>query len=150
MRAPKRHYIDSGPIFICRVCALVLNFVKSCVVYQRNKTEQLHLAGLLQPLNLPSAIWADVATDFIEGFPRVHGKYVILTIVDRFFKYAHFLPLGHPYTVTSVAWVFFDGIVWLHGIPSLIVCDRVFTSQFWQELFSLSGVKLNMSSAFHP
>jgi hypothetical protein len=26
----------------------------------------------------------------------------------------------------------------------------VFTSGFWAELFSLSRVKLNMSSAFHP
>jgi hypothetical protein len=80
--------------------------------------------------------------DFVEGFPRVHGKSVILIVVDRFSKYAHFLPLGHPYTATSVARVFFDCVVSLHGIPSSIVSDRdpMFTSQFWQELFTLSGV----------
>jgi hypothetical protein len=130
----------------------VRDFVRACATYQRNKTEQLHPAGLLQPLELPSTVWADVAMDFVEGFPHIHGKSVILTVVDRFLKYAHFLPLGHPYTATSVAWVFFDGVVRLHGIPSSIVSDRdpVFTSQFWRELFALSGVKLNMSSAFHP
>jgi hypothetical protein len=62
--------------------------------------------------------------DFIEGLPKVAGKSVILTVVDRFSKYAHFIPLGHPYTVASVARAFFDGIVRLHRFPSSIVSDR--------------------------
>jgi hypothetical protein len=28
--------------------------------------------------------------------------------------------------------------------------DAVFTSAFWKELFVLTGVKLQMSSPFHP
>ncbi|CAO2146508.1 unnamed protein product [Urochloa humidicola] len=90
--------------------------------------------------------------DFIEGFPRVGGKIVILTIVDHFSKYAHFIALGHPYTAISVARAFFDEIVRLHGVPCSIVSDRdpVFTSAFWSELFKLSGTKLRLSTAFHP
>jgi len=41
--------------------------------------------------------------DFIEGLPKVDGKSVILTIINRFSRYAHFIALGHPYTATSVA-----------------------------------------------
>jgi len=33
--------------------------------------------------------------DFIEGLLKVAGKSVILTVVDRFSKYAHFIALGH-------------------------------------------------------
>ena len=90
--------------------------------------------------------------DFVEGFPKVGGKSVILTIVDRFSKYAHFIALNHPYSAISVARVFFDNIVWLHGFPCSIVSDRdpMFTSNFWSELFRLAGVKLQLSSAFHP
>ena len=90
--------------------------------------------------------------DFIEGFPKVGVKSVILTVVDRFSKFAHFIALGHPYTAASVAKAFFDNIVCLHGLPCSIVSDRdtVFTSTFWSELFQLAGVKLHMSSAFHP
>jgi hypothetical protein len=90
--------------------------------------------------------------DFVEGFPCIHGKSVVLTVVGRFSKYTHFIALGHPYTATSIARAFFNDIVWLHGIPSSIVSDRdlVFTSKFWTELFTMAGVKLHLSSTFHP
>jgi hypothetical protein len=101
---------------------------------------------------VPSSVWADIALDFVEGFPRVGGKTVVLTVVDRFSKYAHFIALSHPCTAISVARVFFDNIVRLHGVPCSIVSDRdlVFTSAFWSELFSLAGVTLRLSTAFHP
>jgi hypothetical protein len=90
--------------------------------------------------------------DFIEGFPNVGGKSVILTVVDRFSKFIHFIVLSHPYNAASVAEAFFEGIVQLLGIPCSIVSDRdtMFTCAFWSELFKLAGVKLQMSSSFHP
>jgi hypothetical protein len=75
-----------------------------------------------------------------------------LTIVDRFSKYCHFILLAHPYSVESVAQAFFSNIVRLHGIPQSIVpdCDPVFTSLFWKELIRLAGIKLHMTTTFHP
>jgi hypothetical protein len=132
--------------------ALVQAWVQSCVTCQRNKTDTLRPAGLLQPLDVPSQVWADISMDFIEGLPKVGDKSVILTVVDRFSKYAHFIALGHPYTAASVARAFFDDIVRLHGFPSSIVNDRdpVFTGHVWRDLFQLAGVKLRMSMAYHP
>lgn len=128
------------------------DFIKGCSVCQRNRSEHLHSAGLLQPLPVSSGVWSDIAMDFVEGFPKVGGKTVILAIVDRFSKYAHFVPLSHPYTASSVAKAFFENIVRHHGIPCSIVSDRdpIFTSTFWTELFPRAGVKLQMGSAFHP
>lgn len=45
--------------------------------------------------------------DFIEAFPKVGGKSVVLTIVDRFSKMGHFIVLSHPYMAASVTKAFF-------------------------------------------
>ena len=109
-------------------------------------------AGLLQPLPVLSQVWVDISMDFINGLPKVGGKSVILTVVNRFSMYAHFIALGHPYTVVLIARAFFDGIVRLHGFPTSIVSNRdpVYTSHVWRDLFKMAGVTLRMSTAFHP
>jgi hypothetical protein len=78
--------------------------------------------------------------DFIKALPCVNNKTMILTVVDRLSKEAHFIPLGHPYTTTLVARAFFDEVVRLHDLPSSIVsdCDMVFTSNLWQEPFQFA------------
>jgi hypothetical protein len=134
---------------------LVQDWVRTYDTCQRNKTQALRPAGLLQPLDVPSQVWVDISMDFIEGLPKVGGKSVILTVVDRFSKYAHFIVLGHPYTAASVARAFFDDVVRLHGFPTSIISDRdsVFTGNVWRDLFKMAGVTgvtLHMSTAFHP
>jgi hypothetical protein len=76
----------------------------------------------------------------------------VLTVVNRFSKYGHFITLGHPYSATTVATAFFTNIVRLHGFLASIVSDHdpVFTSRVWQEMFKLSGTQLCLSSAFRP
>jgi len=89
--------------------------------------------------------------DFIEGLPKSLGKSSILVVVDRLTKFAHFIPLTHPYSAKSVATVFVENIYRLYGLPNVIVSDRdsVFTSEFWREFWSLQGTKLHFSTAFH-
>jgi hypothetical protein len=130
---------------------LVQDLVRTCVVCQRYKSEHLHPAGLLLPLPVPQGVWTDVALDFVEALPRARGKSVILTVVDRFSKYCHFIPLAHPYSAESVAQAFFADIVRLHGVPQSMVSDRdpIFTLTFWRELMRLMGTKLHMTTAFH-
>lgn len=82
--------------------------------------------------------------DFIKGLPESEGKNVILVVIDRFSKYTHYIALAHPYTAPSVAKIFLDNIVKLHGKPLSIVTDRdlIFTNLFWKELFKLMGIDL--------
>lgn len=131
---------------------MVKQFVRACITCQCAKTERVSPAGLLQPLPIPKRPWAVISLDFIEGLPKSGGYDVILVIVDKFSKYAHFLPLKHPYTALTVATAFMKEIFRLHGLPLAIISDRdrIFTSTIWQELFKLSKTQLRLSSSYHP
>lgn len=80
------------------MCRVVQDFVRACPTCQRYKSEHLHPAGLLVPLPIPTIVWADIGLNFVEALPRVNGKSVILSVVDHFSKYCHFIALDHPYT----------------------------------------------------
>lgn len=130
----------------------VESFVKQCDICQHAKHSHDHPAGLLQPLPIPEGAWQDWSIDFVEGLPLVDGYSVILVVVDRLTKYAHFLLAKHPYTAQSIAKLVMDQVIKLHGFPRTIVSDRdrIFLSSFWRELFRLHETQLLMSTAYHP
>jgi hypothetical protein len=101
---------------------------------------------------VPKGACQVISMDFIEGLPKLRSTNCILVVVDKFSKYNHFIPLLHPFTAISVAQTFMDLVYKLHGMPLAIISnrERVFTSAFWQELFKLTQVKLQMSSSYHP
>lgn len=127
-------------------------FIRECPICQVTKGEHIHVPGLLDPLAIPDMAWSHITMDFIEGLPVSRGKDVILVMVDRLTKYAHFLALSHPYTVEQVVEVFMNNIHKLHGMPTAIITDRdrIFTSNLYQEIFKAKGVQLRFSTAYHP
>ena len=131
---------------------MVKEWVRNCDVCQRNKADLSAYPGLLQPLPIPEKIWQDISMDFVEALPMSQGKSALLVVVDRLSKYAHFLPIPHPFTATQVAQVFLDHVYKLHGLPKTIVSDRdkIFMSLFWQSLFKMLQVQLKYSSSYHP
>lgn len=145
-------YYRVKKLFIWRgMKADVENFVRQCQICQQAKAERTHPAGLLQPLSIPKGAWQDITMDFIEKLPKSEGYDTILVVVDRFSKYAHFLPLKHPFSASQVAQVLLDNVIKLHGLPMSMVSDRdkIFTSSFWTQLFKIMGTKLSLSTAYH-
>jgi hypothetical protein len=131
---------------------LVETFVAECPVCQRSKFKNCPYPGLLTPLPIPEIAWSFISMDFIEGLPKFEGKDTILVVVDRLTKFAHFLALAHPFTTQSIAQLFIDQIIKLHGILVAIVTDRdmIFTSKLWQDIFKSLKISLQYSTAYHP
>ncbi|XP_074378146.1 uncharacterized protein LOC141719665 [Apium graveolens] len=90
--------------------------------------------------------------DFIIGLPNSLGYSVIFVVVDRLSKFAHFMPLKHPFDVVQVAQVYLDNVFKLHGWPKSIVSDidSIFLSKIWQALFTIYGTIFRMSIIYHP
>lgn len=90
--------------------------------------------------------------DFIEGLPISGSFNCVLVVADLLTKYAHFIPLHHPFNAAGIAKVFFNQVYRLHGLSQTVVSDRdrIFTSRFWTELFKLADVQLARSTAYHP
>ncbi|WVZ79457.1 hypothetical protein U9M48_027033 [Paspalum notatum var. saurae] len=132
--------------------ATVKTYVSECAICQQAKSEHVKYPGLLQPLPVPSQAWTVVSMDFIEGLPSSNRFNAILVVVDKFIKYAHFIPLAHPFTALQVAQLYMQHVYKLHGLPQSIISDRdrIFTSNVWQELFRLTDTQLLMSSSYHP
>ena len=103
----------------------------SAMTVNTPSTSTLHL-GLLQPLSFPTRAWRDISMDCVEGLPLSDGCNVIVVVLDHFTKYAHFIPLQHPFAAPSVARHFVDLVVKLS--------DRVqiFTSMLLEAYFSES------------
>ncbi|XP_061105381.1 uncharacterized protein LOC133133290 [Conger conger] len=59
-------------------------FINACTTCARNKASHQALAGLLQPLPVPSRPWSHIGVDFVTGLPPSEGNTTILTVVDRF------------------------------------------------------------------
>ncbi len=73
-------------------------------------------------------------------------------MVDRFTKMPHFISCNKSITNEKIAKLFLDHVFHYHGFHEDIIYNYgpQFASKFWKRLFKLLGVKLKLSSTFHP
>ena len=127
-------------------------YVKTCHVYQVDKTERKKEAGFLQSLSILERPWQCVSMDFIAGFPKVEGFRSILVVVDKFSKYVVFIPAPSESLAEEAARIFFSNVVKHFGMPEDIVSDRDtrLTGRFWVELFKMWGTECKFSTTNQP
>ncbi|KAK8663978.1 hypothetical protein V6N13_083783 [Hibiscus sabdariffa] len=130
----------------------VMDYTRTCLICQQDKVDRRKASGLLEPLPVPARPWESVALDFIVSLPRVGDLGSIIVVVDRFSKYATFIPAPKYCSAEVTAQLVFKHVVKYWGVPQNIVSDRDgrFTGNFWRELFRLLGSQLNLSSSYHP
>jgi hypothetical protein len=131
---------------------LVKEFIQSCDTCARRKVLQHQPYGLLHPLPVPQGPWLSLSMDFITDLPLANRKELIFEVVYRSTKMAHFIPYTKTITGEETTKRFLDNIYYIHGLPNDIVSDMgtQFTSNFWRGIFQLLGVKINLSTTYHP
>ena len=131
---------------------LEMAYIPSCVECQRNKDRTTKPTGPLHPLPVPDARFDTVALDFIGPLPEEDGFNSVLTITDTLGADIRLIPVNTSYTAAQVAVVLFDDWYCENGLMLRLISDRdpLFTSEIWQALHKLTGVRLNMSTAAHP
>lgn len=130
----------------------IQEYLAACHQCQSSKHENTRAPGLHHPLPISNQTWQHITMNFIEQLHPSYGKDSIWVIIDRYTKYVHFIALQHPHTISHLAHFFLDTIYKLHYLPCSIIFDRdrLFTSQFRQQLFKVLGVQHFLNTAFHP
>jgi hypothetical protein len=112
----------------------------------------MKLAGPLHPLPIPENCGDSVVIDFIGPLPEDDGYDCIVSMTDRLGSDIRISPTRMNITADEFAILFFD--VWFceNGLPLNIMsdCNHLFISEFWWALHKLTGVKLKMSTSYHP
>ena len=90
--------------------------------------------------------------DFIGPLPLDEGYDCILSMTDRLGSDIRIIPTRLDITSKDLALLFFNNWYCENGLPKDIISDRdkLFVSKFWRALHVLTGVKLKLSSAYHP
>ena len=127
-------------------------YIPGCADCQRNKSRTTKPLGPLHPLPVPDSRCDSVAIDFIGPLPVDDGYDCILTLTDRLGSDIRIIPTTCSLTAQELAEIFFREWYCENGLPLEIVSDRdkLFVSHFWKALHELTGVKLKMSSSYHP
>ncbi|MCO5570214.1 hypothetical protein L7F22_023932 [Adiantum nelumboides] len=126
-------------------------FVRECIICQKVKFDRQKAPGLLQPLPILDKPWESIAMDFIFDLSRTQTRSDgIWTIICRFSKQAHFIPVRKKIKPDQMARLFMSNIFKYHGMPQSIVSnhDPHMTSLFWRGLFENMDTTLKFSSSF--
>ena len=102
----------------------VRDYVAACFTCQATKYVRDKPNGRIQPLPIPNMVWEAASMDFIVGLHPSFGFTAVMVVVDRLSKYAHFGALKSGFDAPTVARLFVDIVVKLHGFLKKLLSDR--------------------------
>jgi hypothetical protein len=103
-------------------------------------------------LPIPDSRGDSVAIDFVGPLLEDEGFNCIVTMTDHLGSNIRIAPTNMTIMAEDFTLIFFNMWFCENGLPLDIVSDRdhLFVSQFWHALHKLMGVKLKMSTSYHP
>ena len=132
----------------------IKNFVAGCATCQQMKVNMHLMAPPLSPIKSDAIhLFALVTTDFITDLPKCNSFDSLMVMVDHgLTKGVILIPCNKTVDAMGVATLYLDYVYKRSGLPNKIISDRDphFASQLFQELGRILGIKLAMSTAYHP
>jgi transposase InsO family protein len=127
-------------------------YVKTYDLCNQTKVQCRQPIGKLHPSETPEAPWDTISVDFIVELPESHGYDTIMCVINSLTKCTHFIPMHTTINAEGTALLFLKEVWKHHGTPRVVVSDRgpQFIAGFTRELYKLLGIKLAMSTAYHP
>jgi hypothetical protein len=127
-------------------------FCKSCGACQMTKPLTQQPQGLLHSLPIPNRPWGSIGMDFLGQFPESNRFNYLLVVLCQLTSMIHLIPTQTTIQASEVTTLMAREVIHLHRLPDSIVSDQdtKFTSTMWRELHCVLGIKLLMSTVFHP
>ena len=127
-------------------------FVRNCNDCRRSLVPRDKTPGLLKPLPIPDRPWQHVSMDFHEMPKERQGYDTVMLVIDRFGKRPISIPCRKTVDAKEAARLYIQYPYRIYGPPLTIVSDRgpQFISAFWKEFTRILGIKLKLSTAYHP
>ena len=127
-------------------------YVEGCDLCQRMKNRTEEPVGKLKLSEVPQKTWTHLTVDFITKLLVVVGKDVVLVVCNWLSKMTHFVATTEGTSAEGLARLFRDNVWKLHGLPESVVLNRgpQFVAELTKELNRMLGIKMKLSTAFHP
>jgi RNase H-like domain found in reverse transcriptase/Reverse transcriptase (RNA-dependent DNA polymerase)/Integrase zinc binding domain/gag-polyprotein putative aspartyl protease len=132
----------------------IKRYIDTCYKCQANKPDRRNRQVPLTPLVPPSACWCTIGVDMIVDLPVSEGaEYnAIIVFMCHLSKMVRIVPTHTTLDAKGMAQVFLREVFPHYGMPMEIVSDRgtQWNNEFFQALCDEIGIKLKMSTAYHP
>ena len=131
------------------------HYIRNCYTCRHAKASRDQYNGLLKPLPIFIRPWTDVTLDFVTGLLYSNGYNAVLMVIDRLTKERHYILCTtdeNGTTAEATAYLLLNNVWKLHGLPLSLTSDwgPQFISGVWKNLCKILGIKVNLSTAFHP
>ena len=119
---------------------------------QRIKNKMEKVAEKLKLNEVPGKPWIHLMVDFIMKLLVVAGKNAILVVCNKLSKIIHFMATIEGTLAEGLARLFRNNIWKLYGLLESVVSDRglQFAAELTKELNRMLGIKMRLSTMFHP
>lgn len=131
----------------------IRKYIESCTSCQSNKTDRRRRVPPLSPLVPPTSCWRTLGVDLIVDLPPSAEGHTAVCVFDcHLSKMVRLVDTTNDLSTVQFVQLFMRDIFPHYGFPLNIVSDRgsQWNSKFFKALCSAAGVKLSLSTAYHP